>query len=201
MRLHFIIITGLVLITAAVTFNAVRQSLFSQAMTLPTMQSPLESTTPVAETTKTITTRHVPQAAPQFTFSATIPAVWEAEAIPATQAISIYDPAAPGETTLEKSQLFIRHFSASDFLTLPTVTIHTREELRIANRPAVQYDIEKKAAVTQFPNQPAWRSERHIVTDIRASDTNPSVFYVIAKRPDLSIEIYNDFLQSYTISN
>lgn len=151
-------------------------------------------------THKMIPARDVPGAASEFTFSADVPKTWQAEAVAATEAISFYDPTAPGATNLEKSQIFIRHFTASDFLTLSTVTIHSRTPLTLGGRPAVRYDIAKKPSVANFSSQPAWRSGRHIVTDVRVSAPNPSVFYVIAKRPDLADETYEAFLQSLHVN-
>lgn len=138
-------------------------------------------------------------AAPQFTFQANMPASWKAESIPSIEAISLYDPSDSGDTSLDKSQIFIRYFTASDFLTLSTVTIHSQEPLTVVGRPAVRYDISKKIGVPNFANQPLWRNERHVVTDIRVFDSNPSVFYVIAKRPGLEQEVYEAFLESLTL--
>jgi len=53
--------------------------------------------------------------------------------------------------------------------------------------------------VANFAGQPSWRSEEHIVTDIRVSDANPSVFYVIAKRPDLDMNTYQLFLDEFEV--
>lgn len=143
---------------------------------------------------QTLYTSNIAGSSDAYQFETQIPTGWKAEAVAATQAINIYDPNAPGETPLEQSQIFVRHFSANTFLTLQTVIIHERSELSIVNRPAVRYDIEKKAGVTNFPDQPEWRSRRHIVTDVRVNDANPSVFLVIAKQPDLSNEIYQHVL-------
>src|SRR3989344_4617852 len=46
-------------------------------------------------------------AAKVYNFSSEIPISWRVEAVPAIEALSIYDPAAPGDTNLEKSQIFI----------------------------------------------------------------------------------------------
>ncbi len=143
-----------------------------------------------------ITTSDIAGAASQYDFSAEIPTAWQAEAVPAIEAINLYDPAATGDSNLQKSQIFIRHFKADRFLTLQTVTIHERTELTVGGRSAVRYEIEKKANVADFSNQPAWRSTRHIVTDVRVSDASPSTFYVIAQRPDLDQAIYDHFLET-----
>lgn len=158
------------------------------------------STPPPAQT-KQVRAQEIKGTDDAFTFTAIIPANWQVESVAGLQAVSLYDPQAQGDTSLDQSQIFIRSFSASDFLTLTTVNIHSREELTINDRPAVRYDIEKKASVADFPSQPAWRSLRHIVTDIRVSDDNPSVFYVIAKRPNLDMETYEAFLQSLIVDN
>lgn len=134
-----------------------------------------------------------------FRWSAELPANWQAEWIPETEAINLYDPNAPGETTLEKSQVFIRSFEADEFLTLQTVQIHSREQLEVGGHPAVRYDIEKRPDVSDFANQPSWRNVRHTVTDVRVRDTNPSVFYVIAQRPDLADETYQQFLATFQV--
>ncbi|MBI3290743.1 M23 family metallopeptidase [Candidatus Falkowbacteria bacterium] len=133
---------------------------------------------------------------PIFSFIAQIPANWRLEAVPQIEAINIYNPDSTGANNLEKSQIFIRYFQASGFLTLSTVTIHNQTKTAVLGRPAVVYDIEKKSGIADFANQPGWRSQRHAVTDIRLSDSNPSIFYVIAKRPDLDQAIFNQFLNS-----
>lgn len=172
----------------------------------PTLSTTL-STSPTTTGTQTsdsssplIRAQDIPGAASQFTFAAEMPQRWQAEAIAGIEAISLYDPTLPGNDNLEKSQIFIRHFTANDFLTLASVTIHARTPRTIAGRPAVRYDITKKPSVANFPNQPLWRNQRHIVTDIRVSDSNPSVFYVIAKRPNLAPGIYEHFLNTLTVN-
>lgn len=134
-----------------------------------------------------------------YVFSAEIPMTWVAESAQAGEAIAIYDPAAAGATNLEKTQIYIRHFSASTFLTLSTVTIHSRTDTIVNSRPAVRYDIEKKPTVANFANQPTWRSARHIVTDVRVSNASPSEFYVIAKNPALSDATYAHFLETFNV--
>lgn len=129
-----------------------------------------------------------------YTFASKIPDHFAVEYIPGIEAINIYDSRETGESSLERSQIFIRYFKADSFLTLATVSIFSRDNATLHGRPAVVYDIEKKTGIANFPNQPSWRSRRHLVTDIRVSDSNPSVFYVIAKRPELDWEIYDQFL-------
>ena len=143
---------------------------------------------------QTIRASSISGAEAAYRFSAEIPEGWQAEAEPTSQSLIFYDPNQLGGSNLEKAEIFVRHFSANQFLTLTTVNVLAKEELTVNGRPAVRYRIAKKPAVADFPNQPKWRNEEHIVTDIRVSDANPSVFYVIAKRPSLSDEIYQRFL-------
>lgn len=150
---------------------------------------------------KTITSQSINQASSKFSFQSQIPNNWQAEAITSINAINIFDPTISGENNLEKSQIFIRFFEANSFLTLNTVTIYAKENTIINARPAVVYDIEKKSNVANFVSQPLWRSQRHIVTDIRTSDSNPTIFYVIAKSPNLDQEIYDNFLNNLNLTN
>lgn len=145
---------------------------------------------------KTITSNEIANLTGPYTFTADIPAHWQVEAVPTVEGINIYDPNSPEPTNLNKSQIFIRYFSADFFLTLNTVEIYSRNEALINDRPAVVYDIEKKSEVALFTGQPFWRNTRHLVTDIRQTDDSPSIFYVIAKRPELNQEIFDNFIQS-----
>lgn len=130
-------------------------------------------------------------------WSAEVPVGWKAEAVAGSQAINLYDPVAPGSDNLAKSQVFVRYFRGNGFLTLSTVTVHERSETKVAGRPAVRYVIEKKASVLDFLDQPKWRSGRHEVTDVRSTEESPTVFYVVAKRPELSDEIYAHLLETF----
>lgn len=146
--------------------------------------------------TKLVDTANIEGAASAFRFIAQIPGSWEVQVVPEIEALSFFEPSAGGEENLEKSQIFVRYFEASSFLTLSTVDILEQEDLTINTRPAVRYLIQKKSGLADFPSQPQWRNEEHTVTDIRVSDTNPSIFYVVAKRPDLDDQIYQEFLDS-----
>lgn len=152
---------------------------------------------PPLATTQTFDSQSLAAANDAFTFTTTIPVDWVAEAIPEIEAINLYDPAAPGDTNLEKSQVFIRYFRANTFLTLSTVTIHTQSDRTLNGRPARTYEIEKLSSVADFAHQPSWRNDRHTVTDIRAIDASPSIFYVLARRPDLDSSVYETFLTSF----
>ncbi len=145
---------------------------------------------------KLIDTRSVPNATSHFRFTARIPTEWDIAAISQIEALSVYPFGKEKTSPLENSLIFIRHFTADHFLTLRTVDILERRETSINGRPSVRYRIKKKAGVPAFAHQPAWRNDEHVVTDIRISDQSPSVFYVIAKSPDLSEQAYQAFLTS-----
>jgi len=173
------------------------KSFVQDLITVPQKLSDIMET--AKATTTTLQAATIPGADPTFQFSGIVPTTWRAESVPAIDAINIFDPDVSDENNLEKSQIFVRQFSANTFLTLSTVTIWEVSDFTIDDRPARQYKILKKPGVPPFPNQPTWRNEEHLVTDIRVSNTNPSVFYVIAKRPDLDEKIYQDFLDSFKV--
>lgn len=143
----------------------------------------------------------LPGAAAAFAVTLSVPASWEVESVPGIEAMNLYDPAVLNDTPREKSQVFIRHFRASDFLTLSTVAIHERTPTVVAGRPAVTYIIEKKAGVPPFPQQPLWRNGRHRVTDVRLSDANPSEFLVFAQSPTLVDTTFDAVLGSLRVSS
>ncbi|TSC64505.1 MAG: hypothetical protein G01um1014106_99 [Parcubacteria group bacterium Gr01-1014_106] len=150
--------------------------------------------------TKRIDLRSIPGVPDAFaSVSVEVPSGWEAGVVSSLEAVNLYDPAAPGASPREQSQIFLRHFSANDFLTLSTVTIHEREQTTVVDRPAVRYVIEKRARVPNFPAQPSWRNIRHAVVDVRLVDANPSIFLVIGKRPDLLEDVFNRFLNSLEV--
>jgi len=148
--------------------------------------------------TTTFSTADLVARDPAFDFSASIPGNWKVEYIAGSQAVNIYDPAADGDTNLARSKIFIKYFRAAGFLTLQTVNIKSRTESTINGRPAVTYVIEKKAGVADFPSQPSWRNIKHRVTDIRSTDASPTVFYVVAKAPDVDDATFDAFLRSLT---
>jgi hypothetical protein len=101
----------------------------------------------------------------------------------------------------EKSLIFIRHFQADDFLTLPTVDILSRNPINIKDHKAIEYEIEKKMNVADFPEQSTFRNKRHKLIDIRFHNTNPSIFYVIAYNPELPQSEFQRFTQSLIFHN
>ena len=157
------------------------------------LNSPTNTSTP---TTTEFSTADLPDRDPKLNFSASVPAGWVAEYVSGSQAINLYNPIAAGSTTLERSQIFVKYFEASSFQTLTTVDIKSRKETTVNNRPAMVYVIQKKSGQADFASQPAWRNLEHTVTDIRSTDTTPSLYLVVAQRPGLSPTIYDAFLGS-----
>lgn len=150
--------------------------------------------------TKLFSTQELGEIDEQLHFSAQIPTSWEVEYVSEIESINFFDPSAEGESNLDKSQIFVRYFVASQFLTLQTVTIHSRSESSLNGRPVVTYEIEKKAGVADFPSQPSWRNERHTVVDIRSTDESPTVFYVFGLRPELDTQVSQAFLESVSFA-
>lgn len=138
---------------------------------------------------------------PTYRFSGAIPSGWEIASIPEIQAINIYNPSLPGENTLEESQIFIRNFTANNFLTLSTVTITDRKAKEVKEHQAVEYEITKKQGVPNFIGQPSWRNKTHRSIDVRFGANNPSPFYTIAYNPTLERSIYDAFMDSLLFHN
>lgn len=138
---------------------------------------------------------------PLYRFSAEIPNGWQIAHVPSTDALNIFDPAAPGANDLERSRIFIRNFEANSFLTLSTVDILSREETTLHGHAAVRYEIEKKPDVPDFEGQPAWRSRRHKLVDVRFSEQNPTTFFVIAYNPELPVADFETFIESIRFHN
>ncbi len=136
-----------------------------------------------------------------YKFSGHISNDWQVEYVSANDSINIYDPKASGETNLDKSQIFIRNFSANSFLTLNSVDILEREDTTLGNHAAVRYEILKKPGVANFPSQPFWRNQQHKLIDVRYADTNPSDFFVIAANPNLNPKLFEEFLKSLSFNN
>ncbi|MDA1038436.1 MAG: M23 family metallopeptidase [bacterium] len=128
-----------------------------------------------------------------------IPEGWEVEYIPSLKALNLFTLNGQGSAR-DRSQLLIRHFDAVDFLTLSTVTIHKSTDLNLGTEDytARRYDIEKKPNVPNFLDQPAWRNERHVVTDFR-DKSGFTRYYVVAANPELSQNVYEEILDSMKI--
>lgn len=163
------------------------------------MPSPALAPTRAAETAKLFHTASLPDAIPAFDFQIFLPSSWRVEAVKSSESLNIYDPGAIGATNLEKSQIFIRHFRANAFITLSSVNVLSRKNTTVAARPAVDYLIEKKPGVRNFPNQPSWRNRQHRVVDVRTSAENPAIFYVFAKRPDLDDGVFESALTTLKV--
>lgn len=136
-----------------------------------------------------------------YRFSGEIKDGWQIQFVPQTEAINIYDPGAQGSSNLEKSQIFIRYFEANDFLTLSAVDILSSDKTSINGHQAVNYEIIKKPGIADFAFQPSWRSRQHKLTDVRLSDNNPSVFYVISYNPFLDKKVFDSFIDSLIFHN
>jgi len=127
-----------------------------------------------------------------------LPAGWDIEYIPSIESLNLYTLDGEG-TARERSQILIRHFDASSFLTLSTVTIHSTEDLQVGDGySARRYDIEKNPGVPDFKDQPSWRNERHIVTDFSQED-GFTRYYVVAASPELDEGVYEGVLESMHI--
>jgi murein DD-endopeptidase MepM/ murein hydrolase activator NlpD len=146
--------------------------------------------------TSSFTTASVAGLDTNISFNALIPTGWQAEAVSSSEALSIFDPAAPGDTSLEQSRIFVKYFKASSFLTLTTVNILSQAELTISDRLAVTYVIEKKNGANNFAAQPTWRNLEHRVTDIRSTNASPTTYFVFAKAPGVSDAVFDTFLNS-----
>lgn len=145
------------------------------------------------DTLKAFSSSEIESVDENFNFSAEIPVNWTVAYVPEISALSFLD-------TMGESKIFVRTFSASQFLTLNTVDIFSREESTINGRPALTYEIQKRSEVENFPKQPLWRNERHFVTDIRSNDDPITTFYVFAKNPSLPQEVFDAFLDSVTFN-
>ena len=124
---------------------------------------------------------------------------WEVEYIHSLEALSLYESTGEG-IARDRSQILIRYFDASSFLTLSTVEIYETTELTvgIGDYDARRYDIQKKTGVADFADQPSWRNERHIVTDFYDSEGYDR-YYVVAANPDLDPDVYEEVLASMNI--
>jgi len=128
-----------------------------------------------------------------------IPDGWAVEYVPSLKALNLFTLAGEGSAR-ERSQVIIRYFDATEFLTLSTVTIHEQTDLNIGRDgyTARRYDIEKKSGVRNFLDQPVWRNERHIVTDFR-DKSGFTRYYVVAANPELDNGVYEGLLESMKI--
>lgn len=166
---------------------------------------PKENATPTALQTETKQTQEIKKfttydfskfgSKAVFRFSAEISSDWDIEYIPEIEAINVFKKVGGG-SSLERSQIFIRYFQASKFLTLSTVDILKREETKVKSHNAVRYEIEKKSNIPNFAHQPLWRNQEHSLIDIRFSNESPTFFYVFAKNPELAEDEFEQFISS-----
>lgn len=131
-----------------------------------------------------------------FPITFEIPKDWEVEFIPSIEALNLFTLTGEG-SALERSQILIRYFDAEQFLTLSTVEIFDTQELTVGKEAytARRYDIQKKAGVPDFTDQPLWRNGRHIVTDFRDAD-GFTRYFVVAANPGLDPTVYEQVLAS-----
>lgn len=141
-----------------------------------------------------------PQGKKIFHIDFTMPADWDVEFIPSIQALNLYKVTGQG-TARERSQMLIRYFDASSFLTLATVDILETKDLKIGfgGYQAKQYVIQKKFDVPNFKDQPSWRNVKHTVTDFRDKE-GQTRYYVVAANPELDQKVYEDILASMMIN-
>lgn len=158
------------------------------------------NTNRASSVTEPFRTDDLPDRDPAFSFTADIPSAWAVEYVDGSQAINIYDPMGSGGSSLANAKIFMKYFRASSFETLTTVDIISQTSTTMNGRPAVTYVIKKKSAVPDFPSQPSWRNDQHRVTDIRTTDASPTIFYVVAKAPDVSEAVFEAFLLSLQFS-
>ncbi len=131
-----------------------------------------------------------------FKLQLTIPADWEVEYIPARKALNLFSLRGEG-TARDRSQMYISFFDATQFQTLTTVNVLSTKDTKIGqeNYVAKRYEIEKKANVASFDEQPGWRNSKHFVTDLRARE-GQTRYYALAKNPSLDESIYQQVLAS-----
>ncbi len=135
-----------------------------------------------------------------YRFSGELPHDWVVRYIAATDAIAVFH-SEEAAADLNNASIFIRNFTASSFETLSTVNVISSENTTYNAHKAVRYEIEKKADVADFADQPLWRSGRHKLVDIRFEPDGETSFFVFAYKPDLREELYNDFLNSIRFYN
>lgn len=125
-----------------------------------------------------------------------VPADWEVEYIPARKALNLFSLRGEG-TARDRSQMYISFFDAKQFLTLTTVNVLSTQDLKVGKEAYTgkRYEIEKKANVASFDEQPGWRNSKHFVTDLRSQE-GQTRYYALAKNPRLDESIYQQVLAS-----
>jgi murein DD-endopeptidase MepM/ murein hydrolase activator NlpD len=134
-----------------------------------------------------------------FKFSGGLQDGWATEYVDSIESINIYKSS--GEQSIDNSQIFIRYFEASSFLTLSTVDILEQTKTKVGKHDAVRYAIKKKTGVADFASQPDWRNSQHDLIDIRYSTKSPTFFYVFARNPELDMKVFEEFIDSLTFHN
>lgn len=198
-RMNKWIIAGIVVLTLGVVLAV-------QIRTKNSTTSPIASSTETAaEVTvpKKVETKNrtdLAQYNAVYQLAAELETGWQVSYVAPTEAIALF-PTGANTNSLDAAQIFIRQFEANDFLTLSTVNVISREQTTVGAHAAVRYEIEKKSDVAQFANQPAWRSNKHQLIDIRFSTKSPTTFFVVAYDPALGAEKFNAFIAGLKFYN
>ncbi len=129
-----------------------------------------------------------------FSFEVNINKDWEIETLLNGGILNFYIPTENIKDNLDNSQIFVFSFIANDFQAPEGVSLLSRTEKKINDRPAVVYLLSQNGETSEL--EPSWTAETYKETSIRARDENPSRFYVFAKNPKLSEADYNHFLES-----
>ncbi len=138
--------------------------------------------------------------AKDFPLTLSIPKGWEAEYIPSRKALNLFSLSGT-DTARSRSQMYISFFDADQFQTLTTVNVLSTKDLQVGQGAYTtkRYEIEKKANVATFSDQPSWRNIKHIVTDLRAKD-GQTRYFAFAKNPDLDESTYQQVLASIKLN-
>lgn len=138
--------------------------------------------------------------AKDFPLTFSIPQDLEAEYIPSRKAINLFSLNGTG-TARSRSQMYISFFDADKFQTLTTVNVLSTKDLQVGQGAYTtkRYEIEKKANVATFADQPSWRNTKHIVTDLRAKE-GLTRYFAFAQNPDLNEATYQQILASIKLN-
>lgn len=130
-------------------------------------------------------TADLPERDPHFEFMATIPSGWVAEYLADGPAINLYNPSAAGQTTLEKSKIYVTYTIRSDSLS---------SDRTIANHPAQVTATVNIDATEKYI--PAWMSKVTQITQVQTNDTAPYTVIQFYQAPDLPDSTFDGFVSS-----
>lgn len=87
-----------------------------------------------------------------YQFKSLVPPNYKLEYVAQIESISIYDQSAEGDAIRDKSQIFIRKFTANTFLTLKTVDILSREEEKFTGyHTGTDFEIYEEELLPEVP--------------------------------------------------